>query len=89
MARREVVQPLSSFSWKKEAKMSAAGQRLMGRTGARSARSGGHLPVWRILWYAIIVAVLLGAALAIAFTLERQGAARYHRVPGITGSARA
>ncbi|MGA2109282.1 MAG: hypothetical protein ABSH25_16750 [Syntrophorhabdales bacterium] len=62
--------------------MSAARQRLSKVTGAPSTRPGGHLSMRRALWYSLIVAALLAAAFAIAFTLHWPGVTRFYDRPG-------
>jgi hypothetical protein len=54
MAGRYSTQGLSSFSWRREAEMSAARQRLSRRTEA--PRSKGRRSVWRVLAYSTVLA---------------------------------
>ena len=83
MAGRYRTQGLSSFSWRREAEMSAARQRLSGRTEAPSARTIGRRSVWRGVGYTIVLAVLAVAIFcAIAFTLHRPGVMRFYDRPG-------
>jgi hypothetical protein len=82
MAGRYSTQGLSSFSWRREAEMSAARQRLSGRTENLPARSTGRRSVWRVLGYFIVLAALAAAAFAIAFTLHWPGVTRFYDRPG-------
>ena len=71
MAGRHRSQGVSSFSWRREAEMSAARQRLARRTEAPPARRIGRRSVWRVLGYAIVLAALAAAIFcAIAFKLR-------------------
>jgi hypothetical protein len=80
MARRQGIQGLSPFSWEREAEMSAARQRLLGRTVAPAARSRGGRSVWRVLGWSLTLAVLAAAIFcAIALKLRWPGIMRlYH-----------
>jgi disulfide bond formation protein DsbB len=70
MAGKYGTQGLSSFSWRREAEMSAARQRLLGRTDVLPVRSEERRSAWRILGWSIVLAVLAAAILcAIAFKL--------------------
>ena len=83
MAGRYSTQGLSSFSWRREAEMSAARQRLSGRTEAPPARSKGRRSVWRVLGYSIVLAALAAAIFyAIAFTLHWPGVTGFYDRPG-------
>jgi hypothetical protein len=78
MAGRRTTHELSSFSRKRAAEMSAAKQRLSGRTEVSSTRSGRR-SVGRVLGYSIMLAVLLAAiCAAIAFTLRWPGITRFY-----------
>jgi len=82
MARRHTTHELSSFSWKRAAEMSAAKQRLSGRTGVPSSRSAGRRSVGRVLGYSIMLVVLLAAIFAaIAFVLRLPGTTRFYHGP--------
>ena len=71
MAGRYRTQGVSSFSWRREAEMSAARQRLSRRTEAPPARPIGRRSVWRVLGYTIVLAALAAAIFcAIAFKLR-------------------
>ena len=79
MAGKYGTEGLSSFSWTREAEMSAARQRLLGRTEVPPARSKERRSAWRVLGWSIALAVLTAAILcAIAFKVGW---------PGITGPA--
>jgi len=80
MARRQAVHGLSSFSWRREAEISAARQRLSGRTVASPSRSRGHRSMWRVLGWSLTLAVLVAAILcAVAFKFGWLGIMRlYH-----------
>jgi hypothetical protein len=70
VAGRRMNSKLPSFSWKRAAEMSAAKQRLSGRTEVPPARSKERRSVWRVLGWSIVLAVLAAATLcAIAFKL--------------------
>ena len=70
MAGKYGTEGLSSFSWTREAEMSAARQRLLGRTEVPPARSKERRSAWRVLGWSIALAVLTAAILcAIAFKL--------------------
>ena len=71
MAGRYKTQGVSSFSWRREAEMSAARQRLSDETEAPPARPIGRQSVWRVLGYTIVLAALAAAIFcAIAFKLR-------------------
>ena len=71
MAGRYNTRGVSSFSWRREAEMSAAKQRLSKRTAAPPARSKGRRSVLRVLGYSIVLAALAGVIFyTIAFTLH-------------------
>ena len=82
MAGRYRTQGLSSFSWRREAEMSAARQRLSRRTEAPPARPIGRRSVWRVLGYTIVLAVLAAAIFCvIAYKLRWPGITGFHRGP--------
>ena len=59
--------------------MSAAKERLSGRTAVPPARSKGRRSVWRVLWYSIILAVLVAAIFGvIAYALKWPGIIRFY-----------
>jgi hypothetical protein len=83
MAGRYGTQGLSSFSWRREGEMSAARQRLSGRTEAPPARPKGRRSVWRVLGYTIVLAALAAAIFyAIAFKLRWPGITGFYDRPG-------
>ncbi|MGD0663931.1 MAG: hypothetical protein ABSD38_38340 [Syntrophorhabdales bacterium] len=74
MARRRGIQGLSPFSWEREAEMSAARQRLLGRTVATPVRSKGRRSVWRVLGWSLTLAALAAAIFcAVALKLRWPG----------------
>ena len=82
MAGRYSTQGLSSFSWRREAEMSAARQRLLRRTEAPLAGSKGRRSVWRVLGYTIVLAALAAAIFyAIAFKLRWLGITGFYDRP--------
>ena len=74
MAGRRGTQGLSPFSWEREKGMSAARQRLLGRTVATPKRSKRRRSVWRILGWSIALAVVAAAIFwAVALKLRWPG----------------
>lgn len=71
MAGRRTNSKLPSFSWKRAAEMSAAKQRLSGRTEVPSTRSAGRRSVGRVLGYSIMLAVLLAVIFAVIVFMLR------------------
>jgi hypothetical protein len=83
MAGRYRIQGLSSFSWRREAEMSAARQRLSGRTDDLPERSKGRRSAWRVLGYTIVLTALAAVIFyAIAFTLHWPGVTKFYDRPG-------
>ena len=78
MARRQGIQRLSSFSWQREAEISAARQRLSGRTVATPVRSRGHRAMWRVLGWSLTLAVIAAILCAIVFKFGWLGIIRLH-----------
>lgn len=79
MAGRYGTHGLSSFSWRKEAEMSAARQRLLGRKAAPLAQPRGRRSVWRVLGWSLTLAVIAAAIFcAIALKLRWPGIIRLH-----------
>ena len=71
MAGRRMNSKLPSFSWKRAAEMSAAKQRLSGRTEVPPARSKERRSVWRFLGWSLALAVLAAAIFyAVAFKFD-------------------
>ncbi|MGD0661064.1 MAG: hypothetical protein ABSD38_23630 [Syntrophorhabdales bacterium] len=83
MARRHWIQGLSPFSWEREAEMSAAKQRLLGRTAASPAQSRGRRSMWRVLGWSLSLAALAAVIFyAIAFKLRWLGIIGFYDYAG-------
>ena len=71
MTRRNTTKELSSFSWKREARISAAKQRLSKRADVSAVQPERHPSPWQILAYSMMAIALLGAIFGvIAFTVR-------------------
>ena len=79
MARRQGIQGLSPFSWERETEMSAARQRLLGRTVATPVGSKGRRSVWRILGWSLTLAVLAAAIFCAVVLKLRWPGMRFYR----------
>jgi len=81
MAGKHGTQGLSPFSWGREGEMSAARQRLLGRTEVSPIRSKER-SAWRVLGWCIVLATLTAAILcAIAFKLGWLGITKFSHGP--------